>query len=64
MRTRIVSVVLLVALAIAVGVAASHNRNALDGRLAESNAPKATSTPAPVNIHVGTPDSAGWSATT
>ena len=64
MRTRIVSVVLLVALAIAVGVAASHDRNALDGRLAESDAPKATSTPAPVNIHVGTPDSVGWSATT
>jgi hypothetical protein len=59
-RTRIVSVVLLVALAIAAGVAASHDRNALDGRLAESDAPKAASTPAPVSIHIGSQDSAGW----
>ena len=61
MRPRIVSAVLLGALAIAAGVAASHDRNAVDGRLAESDAPKPA--PTPVNIHIGTPDS-GWSATT
>ena len=63
MRIRIVCMnVVLVALAIATGVAASHDRNALDGRLAEADAPKPASTP--VDVHIGSQDSAGWSATT
>ena len=62
MRTRIVYMnAVLVALAIAAGVAASDDRNPPEDRLAESEAAKPASTP--VNIHI-TPDSAGWSATT
>ena len=63
MRPRIVCMnVALVALAIAAGVAASDNHRPLDGRLAESDAPKPVSTP--VSIQIGRPDSAGWTATT
>ena len=63
MRTRIATMsAFALALAIAAGVAASDDRNPLEGRLAESGAPKAPSKPA--DIHIGTSDSVGWSATT
>jgi len=61
-RARIVYMnAVLVALAIAAGVAASDEPS-LEGRLAESEAPKTVSTP--VGIHIGTTDSAGWTTTT
>ena len=63
MRTRIVYVnAVLVALVVAAGAAASGDRGSRESRLAESDAPKPVSPPAA--IQVGTPDSAGWTATT
>jgi len=62
-RTRIVCMnAVLAALAIAAGVAASDDRSHLEGRLAQSETPKPVPTPA--GPQIGTPDSAGWTATT
>jgi len=63
MRARIVCMnVGLVGLAIAAGVVAAQGPAPHEGRLAESDAPKAVSTPA--GIQIGRTDSTGWSATT
>jgi hypothetical protein len=52
----------LVGVAIAAGVVAAQGHGPPEGRLAASDAPKAAS--APAGIQIGSPDSAGWTATT
>jgi hypothetical protein len=62
MQTHTVFKVVIFCLTIFATVAASGDREAAERRLAQSE--PATTTPAPVGIQVGTPDSARWTATT